>query len=171
MVETLSVEQAVVLDMWVIRVCTVIAHERQSEGQNFGCRRHRVGAVGAGLRPALTSLEQRVSRRLHERSSLFRAQIESSIRSASTMFGDNDVESSVTTAVRLWWTSRMRGRRFAQLVRHARDVTQQRMSLGVIQKGEPGQREAMPYFFAVLRDLVNREPPRAGQHSRSRSAG
>ena len=86
------------------------------------------------------------------------------------MFRDNDVESSVTTAVRLWWTSRMRGRRFAQLVRHARDVTQQRISLGVIQKGEPGQREAMPYFFAVLRDLVNREPPAVGRHSRSRSA-
>ncbi len=86
------------------------------------------------------------------------------------MFRDNDVESSVTTAVRLWWTSRMRGRRFAQLVWHARDVTQQRISLSVIQKGEPGQREAMPYFFAVLRDLVNREPRDAGRTSRSRSA-
>jgi hypothetical protein len=86
------------------------------------------------------------------------------------VFRDNDVEGSVTTAIRLWWTSRLRGRRFAQLVQHAHDVTQQRISLGVIQKGEPGQRDAMPYFFAVLRDLVNREPPRAGRHSRSRSA-
>jgi hypothetical protein len=63
----------------------------------------------------------------------------------------------------------MRGRRFAQLVQHAHDVTQQRISLGVIQKGEPGQREAMPYFFAVLRDLVDREPPGAGPRSKSRS--
>jgi hypothetical protein len=55
-------------------------------------------------------------------------------------------------------------------VQHAHDVTQQRISLGVIQKGEPGQRGAMPYFFAVLRDLVNREPPSAGQCSTSRSA-
>ena len=154
--------------MWVIRVCTVIARERQSEDQNFGCRRHRVGAVGAGLRPAPTSVEQRVSRRQNERSSLFRGQIESSIRNASTMFRDNDMESSVATAVRLWWTSRIRGRRFAQLVQHAHDVTQQRISLGVIQKGEPGQRGAMPYFFAVLRDLVDRESPTAGQRSRSK---
>ena len=156
--------------MWVIRLCTVIARERQSQDQSFGCRRQRVGAVGAGLRPAPTSVEQRVSRRQNERSSLFLEQIESSIRNASTVFRDNDVESSVTTAVRLWWTSRLRGRRFAQLVQHAHDVTQQRISLGVIQKGEPGQRGAMPYFFAVLRDLVNREPPSAGQCSTSRSA-
>jgi hypothetical protein len=111
-----------------------------------------------------------MSRRQTERLSLFRGQIESSIRKASTMFRDNDVESSVTTAVRLWWSSRMRGRRFAQLVQQAHDVTQQRISLGVIQKGEPGQRDAMPYFFAVLRDLVDRESPVAGPRSRSRGA-
>jgi len=129
-----------------------------------------VGALGAGLRPAPRSPVRAMSRRKHERLSLFRDQIESSIRKASTMFRDNDVESSVTTAVRLWWSSGMRGRRFAQLVRKAHDVTQQRMSLGVIQKSEPGQRDAMPYFFAVLRDLVDQESPIAGPRSKSRSA-
>ena len=150
--------------MWVIQLCTVVVHE----DQNFGCRRHRVGAVGAGLRPAPTFVEQHVSRRQNERSSHFRSQVESSIRKASAMFRDNDVESSVTTAVRLWWTSGMRGRRFALLVQQANDATQQRISLGAIHKGEPGRRDAMPYFFAVLHDLVEREHPGAGPRSKSR---
>lgn len=82
------------------------------------------------------------------------------VRSAAVELHDNDVEASVSTAVRLWWTSRrLRGRRFAQLVYQARDVTRQRISLGVVQHGEPGRRTAMPYFFAVLRDLVDRERP------------
>jgi hypothetical protein len=33
-------------------------------------------------------------------------------------------------------------------------VTQERISVGGVGRGEPGRREAMPYFFAVLRDLV-----------------
>jgi hypothetical protein len=96
-----------------------------------------------------------VSRRQSERTSRFQLQIESSIRSAGLAFRDNDVEASVTTAMRLWWMSRLRGRRFAQLVYQAREVTQKRISLSVIERGEPGRREAMPYFFAVLRDLVD----------------
>src|SRR5438876_351572 len=79
-------------------------------------------------------------------------QIESGVRNASIAFRDNDVEASVSTVIRLWWTSRLRGRRFAQLVDQARSITQQRISLGVIEHGQPGRREAMPYFFAVLRD-------------------
>ena len=54
------------------------------------------------------------------------------------MFRDNAVEASVRTAVRMWWTSRLRGRRFAQLVYQAREVTQKRISLSVIECGEPG---------------------------------
>jgi hypothetical protein len=106
-----------------------------------------------------------MSRRQSERTSRFQAQIESGIRSAATAFRDNDVDASITAAIRLWGASRMRGRRFAQLVQQACDVTQQRISLGVIQKGEPGRREAMPYFFAVLRELVDREPLHARPHS------
>jgi hypothetical protein len=83
--------------------------------------------------------------------------IETGVRSAALDFGDNDVEASVATAVRLWWTSRPRGRRFAQLVQQAREVTRQRISLGIVQRGEPGRRKTMPYFFAVLCDLVDQE--------------
>jgi hypothetical protein len=52
-----------------------------------------------------------MSHRQSERSSRFQAQIETSIRSAAAVFRDNDVEASVSTAIRSWWTSRMRGRR------------------------------------------------------------
>ncbi len=69
-------------------------------------------------------------------------------------FRDSDVETSVGAAVRLWWTSHLRGRRFAELVRRAYDVTQMRISLGAIERGDAGRREAMPYFLAVLHDLV-----------------
>jgi hypothetical protein len=98
-----------------------------------------------------------MSRRQRERTSRLVGAIESGVRSAALDFGDNDVEASVATAVRVWWTSRLRGRRFAQLVQQARELTRQRISLGTVQRGEPGRRKAMPYFFAVLRDLVNQE--------------
>jgi hypothetical protein len=109
-----------------------------------------------------------MSRRQHERTSRFLGAIETGVRSAAMDFGDNDLDGSVSTAVRLWWTSRLRGQRFAQLVYHARDVTRQRISLGVVQRGEPGRRKAMPYFFAVLRDLVDQERSALGHRSDAR---
>jgi hypothetical protein len=39
-------------------------------------------------------------------------------------------------------------------------ITQEHVSLGSVQRGEPGRREAMPYFFSVLRDLVAHDPHR-----------
>ncbi len=104
-----------------------------------------------------------MSRRQRERGSRFQIDIEEQVRIAAATFRDNDVEASINVAVRLWWTSRLRGRRFAQLLGQARDVTQQRISLGVVERGEPGRRQAMPYFLAVLRDLVDKHPgaPRA----------
>jgi hypothetical protein len=96
-----------------------------------------------------------MSRRQHERASRFQMDIERQVRMAAVAFRDNDVETSVTRVVRLWWTSRLRGRRFAQLVRQAHDVTQERISLGAVERGEPGRREAMPYFLAVVCDLVD----------------
>jgi hypothetical protein len=111
-----------------------------------------------------------MSRRQRERTSLFLGQIETGVRSAALDFGDNDVEASVATAVRLWWTSRLRGRRFAQLVYQARDVTRQRISLGVVEQGEPGRRKTMPYFLAVLRDLVDQDRPQPRQAPDARSA-
>ena len=122
------------------------------------------GAVGAGwgrwgrgsaLPPGSSVFA--MSRRQRERPSCFQDAIETGVRSAGLDFGDNDVEASVASAVRLWWTSRLRGRRFAQLVQQAREVTRQRISLGIVQRGEPGRRKAMPYFFAVLRNLANQE--------------
>jgi hypothetical protein len=96
-----------------------------------------------------------VSRRQHERGSRFQADIEASMRVAAVVFRDDDVESSIVTAVRLWWGSGIRGRRFVQLVQRAREITQERVSVGAIERGQPGRREAMPYFLTVLRDLVN----------------
>jgi hypothetical protein len=98
-----------------------------------------------------------MSRRQRERTSRFVGEIETGVRSAAVELHDNDVETSVTTAIHLWWTSRLRGWRFAHLVYQARDETRQRISLGGVQRGEPGQRTAMPYFMAVLRDLVDQE--------------
>jgi hypothetical protein len=106
-----------------------------------------------------------MSRRQNERTSRYQAEIESRIQGAAAAFRDNDVDASVTTAIRLWWTSRLRGRRFAQLVGQARALTQQRISLSAIQKGDPGRREAMPYFFAVLRELIDRERLHAGRRA------
>jgi hypothetical protein len=101
-----------------------------------------------------------MSRRQRERTSRFQVEIEAGVRAAAAAFRDNDADASVSTAVRLWWTSRLRGRRFAQLVQQAKAVTQQRISLSVVERGEPGRRQAMPYFFAVLRDLVDQERAR-----------
>lgn len=106
-----------------------------------------------------------MSHRQRERTSRFLGAIETGVRSAALDFGDNDVEGSVATAVRLWWTSRLRGRCFAQLVQQAREVTRQRISLGIVLRGEPGRRKAMPYFFAVLRDLVRQERSAAAHAS------
>jgi hypothetical protein len=98
-----------------------------------------------------------MSRRQNERTSRFQVELEDGVRSAAVAFRDNDVEASVSTAVRLWWTSHLRGRRFVELVRQARDVTQARISLGDVERGSAGQREAMPYFLAVLRDLASND--------------
>ena len=98
-----------------------------------------------------------MSRRQNERASRFQVDIEQQVRSVAIAFRDNDVETSTAVVVRLWWTSRLRGRRFAQLLRQARDVTQARISTGAVELGEPGRRQAMPYFLAVLRGLVNQE--------------
>jgi hypothetical protein len=95
-----------------------------------------------------------MSGRQTERGSRFQVEIEDGVRRAAAEFRDDDVEASVNSAERLWWTSRLRGRRVAQLDRRAREITHARISLGGVERGEPGRREAMPYFFAVLQNLV-----------------
>jgi len=79
------------------------------------------------------------------------------VRSSALAFRADDVDGSVTAALRLWWTSHLRGRRFAQLVQQARAVTHERISVGGVEHGEAGRRQAMPYFWAVLRDLVSQQ--------------
>jgi len=98
--------------------------------------------------------------RSSERVLRYRAEIELDVRSAATKFRDNDQEASVATALRLWWSSGMRGARFAQLIGRATEITQARISLGAVQRGGAGRREAMPYFFEVLRHLANDERQR-----------
>src|SRR5258708_34122109 len=78
-----------------------------------------------------------------ERWSRFQVEIENGVRYAAAAFRDHDPEASVSAVVRLWWTSRLHVRRFAQFVRQARDVTQERISLSVVVRGEPG----VPTFF------------------------
>ena len=111
--------------------------------------------MGEGRNAASTGIVADVSRRQGERSSRYRAEIEAAVRSSALVFRADDVDASVTAAMHLWWTSHLRGRRFAQLVQHARAVTHERISVGGVERGEPGQREAMPYFWAVLRDLLS----------------
>jgi len=106
-----------------------------------------------------------MSRRQHERASRFRVDIEDGVRATALALRDNDVEASVDTVMRLWWTSGVRGRRFAQLLHEAREVTQERVSLGVVERGQPGRREAMPYFMAVLRQLAD-----GARHARGHGA-
>ena len=110
-------------------------------------------------------LDDAMSRRQSERASRFRVEIEDDVRVAAAMFRDNDADASVQAAVRLWWTSRLGGRRFVRLIREARDLTQERVSLGVVERGDAGHREAMPYFFAILRDLANRRRPTPARDS------
>ena len=96
-----------------------------------------------------------------ERASRYRAEIEVDVRSAASKFRDNDQEASVANGSSfLWWSSGMRGARFAQLIRRATEITQARISLGAVQRGEAGRREAMSYFFEVLRHLANDERQR-----------
>ncbi len=111
--------------------------------------------MGEGLRPALRGIVTEVSQRQGERASRYRAEIEAVVRSSALVFRADDVEASVTAAERLWWTSHLRGRRFVQLVQQARARTQERVSIGGVERGEAGQRKAMPYFWAVLRELVS----------------
>src|SRR5260370_30335781 len=123
------------------------------------------GAEGAGrglgraLRPSPVS-DRPMRSRGSERAWRYRVEIELDVRSAATKFRDNDQEASVATALRVWWSSGMRGARFAEVIRRATEITQARISLGTVERGGAGRREAMPYFFEVLRHLANDERQR-----------
>jgi hypothetical protein len=89
-----------------------------------------------------------------ERALRYRSEIGLAVRAAAVKFRDNDQDASVVRAFRMWWSSGIRGPRFAQLIQQATDVTQARISLGAVQRGGAGRRQAMPYFFEVLRGLT-----------------
>jgi hypothetical protein len=101
-----------------------------------------------------------MSHRQTERPSRFASELETLVLAAGGRFRDDDPDQSVRTAIRLWSGSHMRGRRFVQLVQEASSRTSERVSLGSVERGTPGRREAMPYFFAILRDLVAQERAR-----------
>jgi len=119
-----------------------------------GRRKALGGAVGRGSALPHPCIVEAVSRRQSERTSRFKVEIEDGVRSVAVALRDDDVGASIRTVVRLWWTSHLRGRHFAELVHQAYAVTQRRISIGAVERGDAGRREAMPYFLAVLRDLV-----------------
>jgi hypothetical protein len=98
-----------------------------------------------------------MSCRQTERASRFATDVDLLIRVAGSRFRDNDPDQSARIALGIWWGSRIRGHRFVQLLQESTKRTSARVSLGTVKRGEPGQREAMPYFFAILRDLVAQE--------------
>ena len=102
-----------------------------------------------------------------ERALRYRSEIGLAVRAAAVKFRDNDQDASVMRAFRMWWSSGIRGPRFAQLIQQATDVTQARLSLGVVRRGGAGRRQAMPYFFEVLHELTQEDrPERRGARAR-----
>lgn len=95
-----------------------------------------------------------MSQRQRERYSRYRHVIETLVHGAATSFRDDDPERPSLSARRMSWTSRLRGRTFCRLVEDAARITRQRVSASNVESGEPGRREAMPYFLAVLRQLA-----------------
>jgi hypothetical protein len=68
-------------------------------------------------------------------------------------FRDNSPDDSIRTAHHLWWNSGLSHDKFVNLINEAVDITKATISSGRVRKGQPGQRQAMPYFFRVLRTL------------------
>ncbi len=82
------------------------------------------------------------------------------VQETSEQFHDEEhIPSNIIQARNLLATSQMEERTFVDLVHQARTITKQQ---GNIRKtaGSQGQRNRMPYFFAVLRDLlaIDEEP-------------
>ena len=98
-----------------------------------------------------------MSYRQNVRVSRFAGDVEALVLAAANRFWDDDPSRSVRTALRLWWRSRLRGRRFVQILQEATSRTSERVSVGGVKQGAPGRREAMPYFFAIVRDLLAKE--------------
>ena len=73
----------------------------------------------------------------------------------SAKLHDDNPRSSLTRAVKLWKASGLPEDKFVQRLYEARSVTQQQGSV----RGKPAKEDAqltnrMPYFFAVVEDLL-----------------
>jgi hypothetical protein len=73
---------------------------------------------------------------------------------------DDDPARSHARAHHIWWNSGLPRARFLTLVEQARDRTREQVSRGKVRSGQPGQRRAMGYFFAILEDLARDEADR-----------
>ncbi len=78
------------------------------------------------------------------------------------VFRDDDPGRSISRARHIWQGSRLPEAGFLPLLDEAATHTKHALSAGMIKRGEPGRRKAMPYFFAILEDLARE---RAGQMS------
>jgi hypothetical protein len=70
-------------------------------------------------------------------------------------FRDDSPERSIETAHHLWWNSHIPLGTFVDLLDRAALVTKQTISSGRLRRGEPGARDAMPYFLRVLKTLCD----------------
>jgi hypothetical protein len=75
-------------------------------------------------------------------------------------FRDDDPARSRARAHHIWWGSGLPRGRFLGLVEIARTRTLEQVSRGQVRGGQPGQRRAMGYFFAILEELARDETER-----------
>jgi hypothetical protein len=75
-------------------------------------------------------------------------------------FRDDDPARSRARAHHVWWNSGLPRGRFLALVEMARERTLEQISRGRVRGGQPGQRRAMGYFFAILEELARDEAER-----------
>ncbi|MFN8526776.1 MAG: helix-turn-helix domain-containing protein [Chloroflexota bacterium] len=84
----------------------------------------------------------------------------SRIRAIGIELRDSGSARSIARAQHALWNSGLPYPAFAAIVEIARSRTREELSKGTVKNGQPGRRSAMPYFFAVLDDLVNQERDR-----------
>jgi hypothetical protein len=75
-------------------------------------------------------------------------------------FRDDDPARSRARAHHIWWNAGLPRARFLSLVEIARIRTLEQVSRGQVRGGQPGQRRAMGYFFAILEELARDETDR-----------
>ncbi len=82
------------------------------------------------------------------------------IEQCGVEFRDDDPARSRARAHHAWWSSGLPRGRFLSLVDIARERTLAQVGRGKVRSGQPGQRRAMGYFFAILEELARDEAER-----------